>query len=260
MAETGLNEVSGTALALRATGIVRTYFTTDPPATVLAGIDLTVAAGEFVAVMGASGSGKSTLLYGVSGMDRPTEGTVELEGRDLTSLDDDELSRVRLTRMGFIFQQAHFLHNLNIFDNVALPALKARPKQRDAVVAEVDALLERFGIAHVKSNGITEVSGGQLQRASICRALAGGPAILFADEPTGALNSAATLDVMAAIDEAHAGGTTLVMVTHDPSVAARADRVVYQRDGLVVDEFVPGRSEAELREDELLSWLRAHGF
>src|SRR5918992_77941 len=149
-------------VTLESQSLTKTYYSTDPPTQVLNGIDLTVRKGEFLVVMGTSGSGKSTLLYSVSGMDSPTGGKVFLEGRDLTSLNDKEVSRVRLTRMGFIFQQAYFLSNLNIRDNILLPALKAAPKEKDTVIARVDALLERFGIAHVKHHGITQVSGGQL--------------------------------------------------------------------------------------------------
>lgn len=250
-------------VALRSADLSKTYYSTDPPSRVLNGIDLTVRRGEFLVVMGASGSGKSTLLYSISGMDRPTSGNVYLEGRDLTSLSDTEASRVRLTKMGFIFQQAYFLSNLNIRDNILLPALKAAPKAKDAAIARVDALIERFGIAHVKDHGVTQVSGGQLQRASICRALACEPAVLFADEPTGALNSSMSLDVMDALTDVHGDGTTLVMVTHDPACASRADRVIYLRDGLLVDSFELGtwtEEQSTRRTDELLEWLRKKGF
>ena len=250
-------------VTLESQNLTKTYYSTDPPTQVLNGIDLTVRKGEFLVVMGTSGSGKSTLLYSVSGMDSPTGGKVFLEGRDLTSLNDKEVSRVRLTRMGFIFQQAYFLSNLNIRDNILLPALKAAPKEKDTVIARVDALLERFGIAHVKHHGITQVSGGQLQRASICRALVCEPSILFADEPTGALNSSMTVEVMDALSDVHREGTTLVMVTHDPACAARADRVVYLRDGLLVDARELGvwsKEQSRQREDDLLAWLREKGF
>ena len=251
---------------LESRDLTKTYYSTDPPTQVINGIDLTVRRGEFLVVMGASGSGKSTLLYNISGMDRPTNGSVLLEGRDLTSLNDREMSRVRLTRMGFIFQQGYFLSNLNIRDNILLPALKAAPREKggkDAAIARVDALLERFGITHVGQHGITQVSGGQLQRASICRALACEPSVLFADEPTGALNSSMTTEVMDALTDVHREGTTLVMVTHDPACAARADRVIYLRDGLLVDSRELGtwdREQAERREDDLLAWLREKGF
>lgn len=250
-------------VALESQELTKTYYSTDPPTQVLNGVDLTVRKGEFLVVMGASGSGKSTLLYSISGMDRPTSGSVYLEGQDLTSLSDTEMSRVRLTRMGFVFQQAYFLSNLNIGDNVLLPALKASPKDKDVAIARVDALLERFGIAHVRQHSITQVSGGQLQRASVCRALACEPSILFADEPTGALNSSMTIEVMDVLTDVHREGTTLVMVTHDPACAARADRVIYLRDGLLVDSRELGtwsREESGQREDELLAWLREKGF
>ncbi len=252
-----------TQATLECRDLTKTFYSTDPPTQVLNGIDLTVEPGEFLVVMGASGSGKSTLLYNISGMDRPTGGSVFLQGRDLTSLSDDEMSQVRLTKMGFIFQQSYFLGNLNIRDNILLPALKAAPDGKQAVIDRVDALMERFGIVDVKQHGITEASGGQLQRASISRALASEPAVLFADEPTGALNSSMSTEVMDALTDVHAGGTTLVMVTHHPGCAARGDRVIYLRDGLVVDSRTLGtwtEEEASNREDELLAWLRGLGF
>lgn len=250
-------------LTLDCRAVTRTYPTTDPPTKVLGSVDLAVGEGEFLAVMGASGSGKSTLLHCISGMDRPTSGRVSLAGEDLTSLDDAAMSHTRLTRMGFVFQQPYFLANLNLRDNVLLPALKAAPKQREAAIARVDGLLERFGIDHVARHGITQVSGGQLQRASICRALACEPVVLFADEPTGALNSSATTEVMDTLTDVHRAGTTLVMVTHDPASAARADRVVYLRDGMLVDTRDLGAwrpTEATRRADDLLAWLRTLGF
>lgn len=250
-------------VTLESQGLTKTYFTTDPPTQVLNGIDLTVEQGEFLVVMGASGSGKSTLLYSISGMDKPSGGTVTLDGRDLTSLGDKESANVRLTQMGFIFQQAYFLANLNIRDNILLPALKAAPRQKEAARSRVEALLLRFEIDHIADHGITQVSGGQLQRASICRALAGDPSVLFADEPTGALNSSMSVEVMDALSAVHREGTTIVMVTHDPACAARADRVIYLRDGLLVASHELGRwteDHHRQREDELLAWLREQGF
>jgi putative ABC transport system ATP-binding protein len=251
-------------VSLESRELSKTYFSSEPPTEVLRGIDLSVRAGEFLVIMGASGSGKSTLLYSISGMDRPTSGNVTLEGRELTSLDDAEMSKVRLTRMGFVFQQPHFLSNLDVRDNILLPALKAAPKKgREAAISRVDALMERFGIAHLKKHGITQVSGGQLQRASICRALAGEPSVLFADEPTGALNSSMSTEVMDAFTDVHRGGTTIVMVTHDPGVAVRGERVVYLRDGAVVEAREMGTWDAgtaQRREDGLLAWLRNLGF
>lgn len=288
---------SDRGVVLRATDLRKTFYTTQPPAQVLNGIDLTVDDGEFLVIMGASGSGKSTLLYNLSGMDSPTDGSVRIGGHQLRNLDDRHMSTLRLTEMGFVFQQPYFLANLNIRDNVLLPALKAaertrldpghgtesarsiktaeavkitdgpekggRAKRRRAIEGRVDALLRRFGIEHIKTHGTTEVSGGQLQRAAICRALATEPAILFADEPTGALNSAMSGEVMDAITQAHRDGTTVVMVTHDPACAARADRVVYLRDGKIVDTWSAPPWQAEYaasREDRVARWLNGLGF
>ncbi len=248
---------------LECRGLTKTFYSTDPPTPVLNGIDLTVEAGEFLVIMGASGSGKSTLLYCISGMDRVTSGSVTLHGQDLTSLTDTEMSRVRLTQMGFIFQRGYFLENLNIRDNILLPALKAAPHDQQAAIERVDALMEQLEIDHVKRHGITEISGGQLQRASICRALASQPSVLFADEPTGALNSSMSAEVMDALTDVHAGGTTIVMVTHEPACAARGDRVVYLRDGYLVESLTLGTwspEQSAAREGRLIARLRDLGF
>ena len=252
-----------TEAMLQTSDLTKEYLSTDPPTPVLGGVDLQVSAGEFLAVMGASGSGKSTLLQVISGMDRPTGGTVRLAGQDLTAMTDAEASRLRLLTMGFVFQQAYFLRNLSIRDNILLPALKATPRRKKEVLARVDALMARFGLARLAGRAITEVSGGQLQRASICRALVCEPEIVFADEPTGSLNSQMTLEVMDALTEAHSEGRTLVMVTHDPACAARAQRVVYLRDGLLAGSRELGTwtaADADRRTGVLLDWLQGLGF
>ena len=152
--------------------------------------------GEFVAVMGQSGCGKSTLLYSISGMDKPTKGEVFFEGRNLSGLSEKETEKLRLNRMGFIFQKANFLKNLSIEDNIVFPAFQAGRKSRKEIVAEAEKLMEQMGILAIADKDIRKVSGGQLQRASICRAMINQPDILFGDEPTGALNSSATKEVM----------------------------------------------------------------
>lgn len=245
---------------LKATNVCKEFDTSDPPVKVLRGISLEVAPGEFLAIMGASGSGKSTLLYAISGMDAPTSGKVWLGEEELTALKPSELSALRLAHMGFVFQQAHFLENLNIRDNIALPGLKARVPDVDAKVTE---LMERFEIAHVASNSISQVSGGQLQRAALCRALVTSPEILFADEPTGALNSAMTKEVLSSFIDVRDQGTAIVMVTHDPRCASYADRVIYLRDGLIVDSLALGPwtpAAAESRHDASLDWLAKQAF
>lgn len=208
---------------------------------VLNNINLNVAEGEFLAIMGQSGSGKSTLLYGISGMDRPTSGDVLFNGRDIVKLDDDKMSKIRLNQMGFIFQHTYLLRNLSIRDNIVLPGFKANILSREQVNQNADALMEKTGISAVAAHDIKQVSGGQLQRASICRALINSPNILFGDEPTGALNSSTTKEVMDIINNVNADGTTVIIVSHDAKVAARADRIIFLIDGNIHDELLLGK-------------------
>ena len=219
-----------TRTALSGRGIVKRFGST----TVLHGVDVDIQEGEFVSIMGPSGCGKSTLLYAISGMDAPSEGTVELDGVELTALSQKELAELRLTRMGFVFQQIHLLKNLSLLDNVVLPAHLARLAPRDELTRRAMALMERMGVAHLADHDISEASGGQLQRVGICRALINNPRILFADEPTGALDSTSAAEGLDILTELNAEGTTVVMVTHDAAVAARTDRVIEMRDGRVV--------------------------
>ena len=244
---------------LRTINLTKEFATTTPPTRVLNGIDLTIHSGEFVAIMGPSGSGKSTLLHLSSGLDDPSSGHVEFEQHPLHDLNDRQRSRLRLHRMGFIFQQPHFLNSLTIYDNVLLPALKAAPNSK-TVQHRVDELLDQFCIDHIAHQYASQVSGGQLQRAALCRALGTKPAMLFADEPTGALNSQMTQDVLDALAAAHQLGTTILMVTHDPVCAARADRIVYLRDGGVVDELFSSHDDAAARENAVRTWLSHQGF
>ena len=208
---------------------------------VLRDLDLDVEQGQFVAIMGPSGSGKSTLLHCLSGMDRPDAGSVLLGGQEITSLSEKELAALRLTRFGFVFQQAHLLTTL--LDNIVLPGFLAGLHPRPEVTARGEELMERMGIDELATSAVTEVSGGQLQRAGICRALINDPGIVFADEPTGALNSATALQILDLLGEIHASGTTLVMVTHDSQVAARADRVLVLVDGQITEDLLLGRYE-----------------
>ncbi|OAV59895.1 ABC transporter ATP-binding protein [Enteractinococcus helveticum] len=246
---------------LHSSNLTKEFATTSRPTPVLNGIDLTIHSGEFVAIMGPSGSGKSTLLHLLSGLDDPSSGQIEFEQHSLHDLNDRQRSRLRLHRMGFIFQQPHFLKSLTIYDNVLLPALKAAPDS-NAVQHCVDQLLHQFSIDHIAHQYASEVSGGQLQRAALCRALGTKPAMLFADEPTGALNSQMTQGVLDALAAAHTLGTTILMVTHDPVCAARADRIVYLRDGVVVDELTLNGSQhdAATRENTVRTWLSHQGF
>lgn len=232
---------------------------------VLKNINLKVDEGEFLAIMGQSGSGKSTLLYGISGMDRPTSGNVLFCGKDISKLDDEKMSEIRLKQMGFIFQHPYLLKNLSIRDNIVLPGFKASTLSRERVNHNADALMKKTGVSSVANHDIKRVSGGQLQRASICRALINQPDILFGDEPTGALNSSITKEVMDIINAVNTEGTTVIIVTHDTKVAARADRVIFLMDGNIHDELTLGKYEGDekkklSREKRLSEWLEKQGF
>ena len=225
----------GTRPALRARGLTKSY---DAP--VLKDLDLDIEDGQFIAIMGPSGSGKSTLLHCLSGMDRPSGGSVLLGDTDIAALSERELAALRLSRFGFVFQQAHLLATLCLLDNIVLPGFLAALRPRPQVEARGRELMERMGIAELADSNVNEVSGGQLQRAGICRALINEPGIVFADEPTGALNSATAAQILDLLGEINASGTTLVVVTHDARVAARADRVLLLVDGGVVEDLALG--------------------
>lgn len=225
---------------------------------VLQEIDFHVDANEFVAVMGQSGCGKSTLLYCVSGMDRPTSGEIRFDGCEMLGLSDKEMEKLRLERMGFIFQKANFLKNLSIADNIVFPAFQLGKRNRPEIRREAEQMMDRLGIISVADHDIRQVSGGQLQRAAICRAMINHPDILFGDELTGALNSSTTQEVMDIVSEINREGTTVLFVTHDAKVAARADRIIYLEDGRIKDELRLGKykdSDRWERERKMQGWL-----
>lgn len=198
----------------------------------LDGIDLHIAQGEFVAVMGPSGSGKSTLLNVLGGLDRPDSGRYRLAQDEISALDDDDASDVRNRRIGFVFQSFHLLPRLSVLENVLLPQRYARNVDPQAPERAAQ-LLERIGLGERIHHLPGQLSGGQLQRAAIARALLNQPALLLADEPTGNLDSSSAAEVMALLGELHAGGQTLVLVTHDPDIAAAAQRTIHLRDGRI---------------------------
>lgn len=212
--------------------------------TVLNDINLTVTEGEFISVMGQSGSGKSTLLYAVSGMDKASAGTVSFCGSDLSFLPEEQLSKIRLQKMGFIFQQSNLLKNLNIFDNIILPAYLLKSEARQDIRRRGKELMEQTGIFNLADHDITQASGGQLQRAAICRALINQPEILFGDEPTGALNSRSASEVMNILSQINQKGTTILLVTHDARIAARTERVLFMCDGRIISEMQLGKSNS----------------
>jgi putative ABC transport system ATP-binding protein len=226
--------------------------------TVLRGVDLQVHDGEFLAVMGPSGCGKSTLLYNVSGMDTMTAGSVRFAGQELATRSQKELARLRLTTMGFVFQHVYLLKNLCLLDNVVLPAFLAGLAPREELVQRALTLMRRTGVAHLADRDVSEASGGQLQRIGICRALINDPAIVLADEPTGALDSRAADEIMDLLARLNAEGTTIVVVTHDVKVAARTTRVLFMLDGRIVGDRRQRAAVGDGHEErhaELTAWL-----
>jgi putative ABC transport system ATP-binding protein len=199
------------------------------------GVDLDIGAGETVAVMGPSGCGKSTLLHLLGGLDRPSGGEVWLNGRRIDDIGEKALARMRRTDVGFVFQAFHLMEELTAIENVELSALLAGRSPR-AARRRAEELLEQVGLADRARFLPSALSGGQRQRVAIARALSNEPLVVLADEPTGNLDSAATLDVLQLFESLHESGQTLVIVTHDARIAATADRMISMRDGAFVDE------------------------
>lgn len=230
---------------------------------ILKGISFDIAEGEMIAVMGPSGSGKSTLLYNVSGMDQASSGEVWLGMTEITSLNEDEKARLRLQKMGFVFQMMNMLSNLNIIDNIAFPAVHSDKKNRKIYYERARTLMNKLNISELADRNIKDVSGGELQRACICRSMIMNPEIIFADEPTGALNQTATAEVMDAFLEINREGTTIMMVTHDSKVASMCERILYILDGEIKGELALGKfNEKDARERELKTsdWLESMGW
>ncbi len=245
---------------------------------ILSSVSFEMEEGEMLAVMGPSGSGKSTLLYQAAGMDAPSGGRVWLKETEITGLDEDGKAALRLHRMGFVFQQMNMLANLNILDNILLPAIQAERSRRrktgvsrdvkecanrgmnvnrgrgakkrgtgksvEELTQEARALMEKLGLAGLEERRITQVSGGQLQRACICRSMMNSPEILFADEPTGALNQSAAKEVMEELMKLNREGTAILMVTHDSKVAGCCERILYLLDGRIRGELRLGKMTA----------------
>ena len=230
---------------------------------ILKDINLEIREGEMVAVMGPSGSGKSTLLYNVSGMDDPDTGEVMLRDTVITGLNEDEKAELRLKRMGFVFQQMNVLENLNIIDNIVLPAVHADRKHKKEYYERAMALMDGFHIGDLAERKTSEVSGGQLQRARICRSMLLEPEIIFADEPTGALNQTAATEVIDAFLKINRDGTTILMVTHDSRIASMCDRILYILDGQIRGELKLGKNEQNAnreREQKTIKWLDEMGW
>ncbi len=226
-------------------------------------VNVEITKGELVAVMGPSGSGKSTLLFALSGMDDISDGSVKFGDTELSKLRENELADVRRTKMGFIFQQPTMLKNLNLLDNILLPAVRDGKKDTVALGQRAKALMQKTGIDGLENRDTTELSGGQLQRAGICRALINEPEILFADEPTGALNSKSAEEIMGLLVGINREGTSILLVTHDAKIAAHADRILFTKDGSIVSELPLQKfngEDMEARTEKVLAQMAVVGI
>ncbi|MCI6467603.1 MAG: ABC transporter ATP-binding protein [Faecalicatena sp.] len=252
-------------MILKATGLSKSFpIENMEPQHVLKNIQLTINKGEFVSVMGASGSGKSTLLYTISGMMQPSAGTVEFAGEQLNKLTEEQLTSIRLNKMGFVFQQANLLKNFNLKDNIILSAYLGKKESQNEIDKRAVQLMKQTGVHQLALKDITQASGGQLQRVSICRALINKPEIIFGDEPTGALNSKSASEIMMLFNEINQNGTTILLVTHDAKVASKTERILFMADGEIVSEKYLGKMKDEStlkeREKQVAKWLNGLNF
>ncbi len=239
--EAGQNNSSGNGHALVAglRGIRKTYYKPDGSVLVdaLDGVDLQIHAGEYIAVMGASGSGKSTLMNILGCLDRATAGTYLLDGRDVSTMDDDDLSRVRREKIGFVFQAFNLISELNSIENVEVP-LFYQGVPRDERQQRAMRCVEQVGLADRASHRPKELSGGEQQRVAIARALVNDPAVILADEPTGNLDSKTGSAILDLLTNVHEKGITIIVVTHDDRIADRCERVVRLADGLIESDTI----------------------
>ena len=225
---------------------------------IISNVDLELYEGDFTVIMGASGSGKSTLLYALSGMDSATSGSVIYNGTDITGLKENKLARLRHTDFGFVFQQMHLVSNLTIFENIAVTGYLNKSVSAKETDKRVDELLEKMSISHIKTHLPSQASGGEQQRCAIARAVVNKPKLIFADEPTGALNRKNTRDVLDLLTELNKQGQSILMVTHDVRAAARADRILYLSDGKILGDLdLPPYSPEDIksRETQINAWL-----
>ena len=243
---------------LSAKGLCKSFAHNGGQVHIISDADIELYEGDFTVIMGASGSGKSTMMYALSGMDRATSGEVMYNGSNITAMKERELSKLRCTEFGFVFQQIHLVSNLSIYENITVPAYHAKKYSVSQVRECADKLLEKMNISHIKTHLPSQCSGGEQQRCAIARALINRPAVLFADEPTGALNRKNTTEVLDLLTECNRDGQSILMVTHDMRAALRATRILYIEDGKITGELTlpPYSAENEKsRETQVGAWL-----
>lgn len=225
---------------------------------VLDQIDLKIYDGDFTVIMGSSGAGKSTLLYALSGMDQISGGQVFYKGRQISGLKEKQMAKLRAEEFGFVFQQTNLVSNLTLLENVAVAGYVSKKGSTDEIRKKARQLLKQMNVEKAENRYPSQVSGGEAQRAAIARAMIGQPGLLFADEPTGALNRSNTTEVLDLLTDLNRSGQSILMVTHDMRAAARGNRILYLEDGKVLDELkLPAYREIQekSREDKLSEWL-----
>ena len=229
--------------------------------TVLHGINLDIYAGDFTVIMGSSGSGKSTLLYALSGMDRPNSGQVLYQKQDIANASEKELTRLRAENFGFVFQRTHLISNLTLHENIQMAGLIGDLSDKETKM-RTDELIEKMKLDGAKDRLPSQVSGGEAQRAAVARAAINKPAILYADEPTGALNKANSEEVLNLISSLNAEGQSVLLVTHDREAALRGNRILYLEDGVIIGELdLPVyEGKDKTREERLSVWLERLGW
>ena len=245
---------------ISAKGLCKSFAHNGGQVHILTGLDLEIYEGDFTVIMGASGSGKSTMLYALSGMDRATGGQVLYRGENIVKMREKKLAALRRTDFGFIFQQMHLVSNLSLFENITVPGYLNRSRAAADTDRRAEQLMEQMGIAKIRTQLPSQCSGGEQQRCAIARAVINEPKLLFADEPTGALNKKNTTEVLDLLTELNRAGQSILMVTHDARAACRASRIIYIVDGKVIDELeLPPYDEAEekSRETQVNAWLAA---
>lgn len=243
---------------LTAAGLCKSFAHNGGQLHILSHIDLALYKGDFTVVMGSSGSGKSTLLYALSGMDRATSGSVMYKENDLVRMKESSLSKLRYTDFGFIFQQMHLIGNLSLMENILVSGYLNKKNSAADVKSRTETLLEQMNIAHIKTHLPSQVSGGEQQRCAVARAVINEPELLFADEPTGALNRSNTNDVLDLLTSLNKNGQSILMVTHDIRAALRASRLLYLEDGKITGELcLPpyAQEEEKSRETQINAWL-----
>jgi putative ABC transport system ATP-binding protein len=248
---------------IRAEALCKSYASNGQQTKVLDNVNLEIFKKDFTVIMGSSGSGKSTLLYNISGMDTPTSGKVSHGSVRVDHLCEKELAKFRRSFIGFVFQQMHLVSNLTIFENITVPGYLLNKYPRKEIEKRADDLLDRAGIKELKHRLPSQVSGGQQQRAGVARALINEPQVLFADEPTGALNSGTGREILNFLSDLNQSGQSILMVTHDVKAAVRANRIVYLHDGKITGEMELDAyclDTACSREKQVLAWLATKGW